>query len=79
MYCSSGGQLSKGQDLWTHVHVRSLHWQVKQGSSVARTSFPISASVQMLRGCAHTGQQESGLLNIILFLGQSTRRGHCFL
>lgn len=32
----------------------TLHWQVKQGSSVAKTSLPISAAVQLLRGSKHT-------------------------
>lgn len=32
------------------VRLDTLHWQVKHGSSVANTSLPISASVQLLRG-----------------------------
>lgn len=31
----------------------TLQWQVKQGSSVANTSLPIRAAVQLLRGSKH--------------------------
>lgn len=45
----------------------TLQWQVKHGSSVAKTSLPISAAVQLLRGSKYM----QGHKNVTALLGGS--------